>query len=129
MLKKTQIKILVVVIAFALVTTGAILFIGLGVYGESQSAQTDVHAGDRPTTAATIPPEILEKRGPRPKNTRLRDNARQLETNQDAIASAEEALARVEKELAGAKDDAALARLKRKKRLIEQTIVRLSGKK
>ena len=125
MLKNKKVKILLIVIACALVTTGAILFIGLGVYGESQ---TDLHAGDQPTTA-TIPPKIIKKRGPRPQNTRLRNNARQVETTQDAIASAKEALTRVEKELAGAKDDAQRLILERKKELIEHTISRLSSDK
>lgn len=119
--KNKKVTILLIVIAFALATTGAILFIGLGVYGESQ---TDVHAGDQPT-ATTIPPDIIKKRGPRPQNTRLRDNARQIETNQDALASAEDALARVEKELAGANDDAQRLVLERKKELIEHTIAKL----
>ena len=72
------------------------------------------------------PEAVRLERGPRPKNTRLREGAKQIEDYGEAVEIARKSLTRVEKELSEAQDEDSIERLKRKRELIEKSIERLS---
>jgi len=71
--------------------------------------------------------EVINKRGPRPKSGILPEGVSQVEETGKAISMAQEALKRVEREMASATDDKTKVQLERKKQIIEQSILRLSG--
>lgn len=119
MLKKTKIKILVVVAVIAILGLGVTLF-----YKDVTEEEKPTHEElPVPSMKMSSPSQdVLDKRGPRPKKTRVRNGELQVEDVEKAVLLAEGAFQRVERELASASSDEERARLEKKRAMIKRAI-------
>ena len=117
---KTVVGLIVVV----LLVGGAV---GLILLNRDEGYRGDTEGNGEPVVDEARRKEVIKKRGPRPKSGILPEGVSQVEDTGKAISMAQEALKRVEHEMASATDDKTKAQLERKKQIIEQSILRLSG--
>ena len=110
----------VVIGILALIVVGGGLTAFFLLSGDGEEDTTSAISGDR----AEIPQGVLEKRGPRSSDERLRGGAKQVETPDDARNAALISLDRVEKEISQTTDKVELEKLEQKKTLIQNAIDR-----
>ena len=118
-MKKIQIKILVVVAVIVILGAGVFLLVK-GVAEEEKPAHEELPV---PSMKMSKPSQdVLEKRGPRPEKTRVRNGELQVKDVEKAVLVAEGAFQKVERELASASSDEERARLEKKRAMIRRAI-------
>lgn len=114
------------IIAVGLVALGALVFTGsfLILTGQDETAIKNEGIVSIESREASIPPEVLERRGPRPPVARIREG-KQIEDSLTAAESLDNSLKRVEEELESDSTEEARQALKRKREIINGLKARL----
>lgn len=104
----------------ALVLIGVAAAVGYVLFQSDAPSVAEEESADQGShhRSASIPSEVLEKRGPRPPVGRIIDGS-QVESREDALSELDESIAKVEEEIESAGSEEKREALKRKKRLIE----------